>query len=379
MGGVFCREQVAALADCTDCNFTVCDWGQKDGAISLVHPLQAARNLIWWLGARQEVRQINKQFHEFFQPTLQWSPKLPRGGQQQVLAAIRRIVADAAAQFGNIDLIHAHVCNPGGYLAALIAEEIGIPFVLTEHWGAFPGELVNGRPRPEIELAMNRAAAVISVSHAAAQKITTFGYQRICVIPNLVDENRFIVKPLPAVSPFRFFSMGGLTKGKGFDILLRAIAKWDPPIGEVEFVIAGEGPLKQELQMLTKQLKIERLIKWVGSVSRVEAPVYYQQSHAFVLASRAESFGVVFVEAMASGRPVIATRCGGPEDIVNDKNGTLVPLGDDSQLALALKNMKENYQQYNPDAIREDFMRKFSRRPVTGQIRRVYAEVLRKI
>ena len=134
--------------------------------------------------------------------------------------------------------------------------------------------------------------------------------------------------------------------------------------------------MKEELQSLAKQLGISRLVRWVGAISRNEAPAYYQDCHAFVLASRKESFGVVFAEAIASGRPIIATTSGGPEDIVNDANGVLVPVEDVPALAAALANMKEQHQRFNAVTIREDFMRRFSRPAVTRQIRQMYDEVL---
>jgi glycosyltransferase involved in cell wall biosynthesis len=239
----------------------------------------------------------------------------------------------------------------------------------------FPNLVVNGRPIQEIELAMKGARAVVAVSSGAAEKIKSFGYQRVRVIPNLVDESQFVSKPKPD-GIFRFFSMGSLVRKKGFDILLRAIAQWSPEPGEVEFVIAGQGEQKMELQSLAEELGISRVVRWVGAISRTEAPAYFQNCHAFVLASRKESFGVVFAEAIASGRPIIATKCGGPEDIVNDANGMLVPVEDVPALAAALASMKEQYPRFKPATIREDFMRRFSRPAVTRQIRQTYEEVL---
>ncbi len=375
LGGIFCKEQAEALASCSDCNVIVCNWGQSDGAIPLSHPLDSMRALQWRMASRSEIRNGRPRFYEFFEPTLIWSSRLPGGGNQRILSAMRRVYSAALRKFGKIDLLHAHVSDPGGYLANLLAAETGVPYVLTEHWSQFPGPLKNGRPRPEIETAVNGAQAVVAVSRAAAGKIRSFGFKRVRVIPNVVDESRFVSRPKP-VGVFRFFSMGGITRNKGFDILLRAIAHWSPQPVEVEFVIAGEGAMKAEFQLLAESLGIARLVRWVGAVSRDEAPAYFQNCHAFVLASRYESFGVVFAEAIASGRPVIATKCGGPEDIVNQSNGVLVPVEDVPALATALDDVKQQYQRFDSAVIREDFMRRFSRPAVTRQIRQMYDEVL---
>jgi glycosyltransferase involved in cell wall biosynthesis len=233
---------------------------------------------------------------------------------------------------------------------------------------------VEGRLAPEIELALCRASAVVSVSLPAARKIKALGYRHVRVIHNMVDETRFLARPFPA-GIFRFFSMGGLVRHKGFDILLRAIAQWSPPVGEVEFVMAGDGAERQALQAMAQDLGIAGHVRWVGAISREQAPGYFRDCHAFVLASRRESFGVVFAEAIASGRPIIATRCGGPEDIVNPLNGSLILPESASQLAAALEEMKRNHARYNPVTIREDFMRRFSRPAITAQIRQMYSEV----
>ena len=377
LGGIFCREQAEALATCSDCRIIVADWGQNDGALPLSHPLDLLQALWWRAGARRQIRPRNERFFEVFEPTLIWSPKLPGGGNKRIYQALRRIYSDAVKMFGNIDLIHAHVSHPGGYLAGLLSAETGVPYVLTEHWGQFPGPLLNGRPRPEIEAAMKGARAVLAVSHPAAEKIKAFGYRRVRVIPNLVAENYFVPRP-PSAGVFQFFSMGGIKFQKGFDVLLRAIAHWSPRPDEVEFIIGGEGEQKQEYQILAESLGIAGLIRWVGAIPRAEAPSYFQNCHAFVLPSRHESFGVVFAEAIACGRPIIATSSGGPEDIVNEINGLLVPVGDVAALVTAMKSVRDNYQRYDAAAIREDFMKRFSRPAVVAQIRDLYAEVLER-
>jgi len=378
LGGIFCREQAEALASCSDCNVIVCDWGQGDGTLPIRHPLASLRGLRWRIFAQREIRHRRPQLYEYFEPTVIWSPRLCGGGDRQILSAIRRVYSAAVENFGKIDLIHAHVSHPGGYLANLLSAEIGVPYVLTEHWSQFPGPLVNSRPRHEIEAAMRGASAVIAVSRPAATKIKSFGYQRVRVIPNLVDENHFVSKS-PPTGAFRFFSMGGIKDQKGFDVLLRAIAQWSPRPDAVEFVIGGEGEQKKEYQILAESLGIAGLIRWVGAISRAEAPSYFQNCHAFVLPSRHESFGVVFAEAIACGRPIIATFSGGPEDIVNEYNGLLVPVGDVAALVTAMKSVRDNYQRYDAAAIREDFMKRFSRPAVVSQIRGLYAEVLKLV
>jgi glycosyltransferase involved in cell wall biosynthesis len=82
------------------------------------------------------------------------------------------------------------------------------------------------------------------------------------------------------------------------------------------------------------------------------------------------------VEALACGKPVIATRCGGPEAIVHEGNGLLVPIGDVQAIASAMVKVARSSDRYNADDIRNDFMKRFSRPAVVGQLLTLYRSVL---
>jgi glycosyltransferase involved in cell wall biosynthesis len=99
--------------------------------------------------------------------------------------------------------------------------------------------------------------------------------------------------------------------------------------------------------------------------------------NAFVLPSLYETFGIVLIEALSCGKPVIATRCGGPEWILNEQNGFLVTKGDESYLANAMQRMVKNYHLFCPKLIREDCVGRFSEHVVVAQLERTYASVLK--
>jgi len=103
-----------------------------------------------------------------------------------------------------------------------------------------------------------------------------------------------------------------------------------------------------------------------------------QNSDCFVLASQSESFGTVYIEAIACGKPIIATRCGGPESIVNDGNGILVPVDDYEKLAEAIIKMITESDKYDPVAIRKDFLDRFSKKVVVEKYVKIYKELTEK-
>ena len=99
-------------------------------------------------------------------------------------------------------------------------------------------------------------------------------------------------------------------------------------------------------------------------------------SDAFVLSSQYETFGVVVIEALALGLPVIATRCGGPESIVRDEDGLLIPIEDISSLAIAMKTIYDNRLKYNAEEIRTACSDRYSEKSVAEQLKTGYAEIV---
>lgn len=378
MAGIFTQEQSSAIADmCSDIQVIVSAWGHSDGDITMRHPWQPVKVLQWRLRQQNnQVRQCNGYF-EVFNPVLSWTHRLPFGGARRLVRGSRRNFQLATERFGKIDLIHAHVSYPGGYLASILAQKFEIPYVLTEHMSPFPQPSLirKGIPLPEISQAFDNATATIAVSPSLAKDITANGYRAPDVIPNMVDERRFFPGE-PLSGKFIYFTLCNLTEQKGVDHLLEAIALWDPPADHFEFRIGGEGHLRDAYQAMAIQLGVADRVRWLGAVSREDAPRLFRECHAYVMPSRHETFGVVFAEAIACGKPIIATRCGGPEYIVNEINGRLVDVGDIVGLAETMKSMADRWNQFDQIAIRQDFEERFSRKAVVSQLRALYQSVL---
>ncbi len=126
------------------------------------------------------------------------------------------------------------------------------------------------------------------------------------------------------------FSMGLLVPKKGFDYLIRAMPKILKKEPDAVLIIGGEGSERPKLELLIKELSIQDSVKLVSQIDADKTPLYYNMSKMFVLPSifdekgETETFGVVLIEALACGKPVVASRVGGITDIVNEKCGFLV-------------------------------------------------------
>jgi glycosyltransferase involved in cell wall biosynthesis len=138
------------------------------------------------------------------------------------------------------------------------------------------------------------------------------------------------------------FSLGRFIHIKGMDDLLVAFSQLPSKVRgrPLYLVIAGDGPLRQQLQSQAETLVLSPRLRWVGWQN--DPSPYYRLANVFVCPSREEPLGNVILEAWAHDLPVIATRTHGPLDLIQDgDNGLLVPCGDPSSLAKRLLELLE--------------------------------------
>ena len=375
--GIFIKEQIESIAHfARGTSHSVISWGHEETQFRIRDPMRFFIN-------RQDssaARMLSKSFHNgvnyYSAPSVWWSERLPMGGVSSIQASAKKCFLEANVE-QSVDIIHAHVGYPAGPIARNLAREANIPYVITEHMGLgrVSSYLKNGQPIQEISGAYENASATIAVSNFLKQELSDLGLDVSHVIPNLVNEERFFpVKKNN--SNFIFLLMGALSHGKGIDIFLKAAAKIQSEGLQCEFWIAGAGPDERKLRALSENIGLASSVIWLGNISRDLAPEIFQRSDVFVLPSRYETFGVVYAEALACGKPVIATKCGGPEDIVSDGDGMLIDRDNPSQLADAMLELFYSSSSYCADSIRGRFMDRYSRFSVVSAIDRVYQEVL---
>lgn len=372
LSGIFFKEQADALSTYyPEDKFIICYW--RDYSIKEWWKLLFYKNIIKKVESNLTTYIIK---HNIILPN-----KLARfiGGLDFILDKKTKYLVKLFKN-ANIDIIHAHVSYPAGYLAMLLSAKLNIPYIITEHMSPFPFNtypfMQNNIITKYVSLPIKQAKKVIAVSNSLANRIISFNFARPLVIPNMVNENIFYPMQHKQHEQFIFFSLSLLSQQKGIDTLLRAFAKLIVHNSQVKLMIGGTGKIKKELESLAKELHITQYVQWLGYVGRDKAVKYYNQCDCFVLPSRHETFGVVYAEAIACGKPIIATRCGGPEDIVNPGNGLLCAINDDKDLSEKMLYIIENYAKYNPEKIRADFEERFSQRVVTKSIFNVYMQVI---
>lgn len=282
-------------------------------------------------------------------------------------------------KYGAIAGIHAQVAFPGGVTANALHQEFGIPYIVTEHRFDFIRRAKHADTRlwGQLSKVYREAAAVVCVGTAQGKLIQEeFGVD-VKVIPNFTSAVKFTKRRSRPHNrkKFTFVSLCGMDLYKGIDVLIDAIAAWNPSPDSVHFIFGGDGKDLQKLKEQAARRGVSDLISWPGRVDRRHVNSFYEEADAFVLPSRSESFGIVYIEALAKGLPVIATACGGPEDIVTEQNGLLVPVDDVQGLANALSRMLNSADRFDPDRIRQDFKERFSAPVVVQLIQRLYDNV----
>lgn len=305
-------------------------------------------------------------------------PKIRRGSSIIYYLKLKNIYARLIKEGKRPDIIHAHSVLWGGWAAARISKKYNIPLIITEHSTAFLRGLIKDYQIPFIKEAFDHAKKVIVVGPGLEQELRKYiKEEKIQLIPNIVDTSRF--KPndnIKKSNKFRFFSLAFLTYKKGFDVLLNAFAKAFKGNREVELVIGGDGEERGNLEKLAVDLEIEKQVTFLGELSREQAAIEMQKCDVFVLASRFETFGVVFIEALACGKPIIATKCGGPEMIVNENNGLLVSKDNIEELSNSMVYIKQNYIMFDKNKIVDDCINRFSKKNVSKCIINEYRKII---
>ncbi len=256
----------------------------------------------------------------------------------------KRLFCLYTAKHGIPDLIHVHSILWGGVSAAEIAASENIPYLITEHASNYAQGMISSWQEPYIRRTVKTAAKVMAVSKALADKLIPYTEgKRIEVLPNMVDTGYFILPPVQRkINPFRFLTVARLTPKKGVDLLIRAFARVFSQEQNVFLDIGGDGEQRPELEALVKDLFIQDRVSFLGELSLEQVRESMWHANAFVLPSYVETFGVVLIEAMATGLAAIATSCGGPDEFINSDTGRLVKPGDVEELSNALKSIYEH-------------------------------------
>ena len=287
------------------------------------------------------------------------------------------------AENGVPDIVHVHSLLYAGSVAARICRKYSVPFVVTEHSSAFASNLISNKELIIAKQASSTASKKFAVSNEFAillDNLLCSGSESWDEMPNIVSQ-QFLNYELPLTKNnncFNFINIGLMNENKKQANILHAFSETCKRYPDARLTLGGDGPERPQLQQLTNDLGITGKVKFTGLLSREQVLSEVANADVFVLSSRYETFGVVVIEALALGKPVIATRCGGPESILRKEDGILIPLNDINALAVAMRQLLENRTDYDSAEIREACRERYSEATVATRLKQVYAEVVNK-
>jgi len=278
-----------------------------------------------------------------------------------------------------IDLVHLHSCIWGGLSGVYITKKLSVPFIITEHSSYYGRFKVNLIEKQLIKYSLKKADKVIAVSNYLKEILLKHYNGDIEVVPNMVDCSQFLEAKVNKSNnkKFSFLSLCYLKKNKRVDILIEAFSKYFKS-ENAQLIIAGDGPERLALEKLATDLNIKDKVIFKGSLSREEVKVEMNKCNLFVLSSVFETFGVVLIEALSSGKPVVSTKNGGANDIVNDLNGVLANIEDSDDLGAKMHYMYINYDNYNSITIREDCINRYSKDIIIQKLINIYSQTICK-
>lgn len=291
---------------------------------------------------------------------------------------MEKLYKEVVKKEGKVDVIHAQSSLWGGISAAYVAKKYNIPLVITEHSSVKRGQYVRESYYKRIVNSYKSADSIIAVGNGLKKEIEELTSRKdIKVIGNLVDLSLFNIRNIKRENDeFIFFSVAFLEGEKGLDTLIKAFSmRFNNE--KVRLVIGGDGSQRQWLEGIAKNEGIENQVTFTGALSREEVAEWMNKCDAFVLPSRYETFGVVYIEALASGKPVIGTFNGGAEDIVTKDVGILVNIDNIKELSDAMDYIRKNNKEYQYDKLRKYCTEKFSANVIIKKIINVYKEVIK--
>jgi glycosyltransferase involved in cell wall biosynthesis len=248
------------------------------------------------------------------------------------------------------DLVHIFSAMPTGFLCRKDLDKT--PYIISLCGSDVPGQ--HNRLQLEYKLTAplsrrlwTKASAIVSLSDGLKKRALEFiPSVNIDIISNGVDLSRFYPAPNKVLSgEFKLLTVGRLSATKRIDMLIEAVEILNKQGRSVRLTIAGGGKLQPKLEGLIKQKGLGDIVRLPGRIDPQQMPEVYREHDMFVSASYQEGMSNAMVESIASGLPIITTRCEGVEELISD-NGVVVGTDSAESLAEAIIKLANNQQQY---------------------------------
>lgn len=369
-GGEFCLEQSKALRTL----------GHEVRIISNVQ-LSVRRSPWEFISLPYRRRFTEIQGVPLYQSYMRGLPMMIRPNVNRWVEIVRSMYREYVNRYGRPDILHAHCAKWAGYAAMLISEEEKIPYVVTEHLSSmalreeFGDDPEHTWQVPLLRKVYEHADRVIPVSEEVVDDLSPFfgNNYRWTAISNMIDVSFFSYRQREGREgrPFRFVCLGNFIYRKGYDILFEAFRMVHDQHPQTELYIAGEGTDGSACRKMFSQLSSAPQIHPCGNLDQQAVRELLYQSDALVLATRDETQGLVLLEAMSTGIPVVTTEAV-PQNVRIEKGCYVAPVDDATVIAHRMCEVM-----LLPDGLGEDFSKSVRER-VSPQVIAVQLDAVMK-
>ncbi|MCG3672265.1 glycosyltransferase [Aliarcobacter butzleri] len=362
LGGIFQYHQAKALNNV----------GHQIGILSVgyITPRYLVSKYIYKKEEKKENINIKREYKQLYFPHRYIPFKVLKSNY---IKMADKLYKEYIKEFGIPDIIHAHNFLYAGIIAKFLKDKYRVNYVITEHSSSFVRNKLSSEKIKSIEDVAKNASKVTAVSSSFNNILKEYTKTNIDLLPNIVDNFFFQKKFQDKISKnFIFLHIASLDKNKNQELLIKSFEKIAKLNHNVYLNIAGSGYMKKYLESLVKKLDIQKQVNFLGRISQEKVRDEMMKSNCFVLSSNFETFGVVLIEALACGLPLIATECGGPKDIVNKKNGILIKTNNQLELKKAMLYMYENSYKYDREKLRNDAKERFGEKAFIENVIKYY-------
>lgn len=375
--GIFFREQAQLFAKYQpDWVVGISTWGSHEPRLWL--PVMKPLTSLLRYGSKPVVKKKDSLLEancvEFLTPAFTWTRRIRKGNIEGIIAANEENLNRFMQNYSQPDVIHAHVAYPAGYIAQRLSEKYDIPYVITEHMSPFPMPSFKGDIEELLLPPLRNASRVIAVGKKLSEELASYGISST-IVDNFIDfdnfkaENRHSSTEVPLL-----FHLGRLEDQKNQSGLLSALAeckdkKW-------RLMMVGEGSRVKRLKLQAARLGLSERIFFKKRMSQEEIAATLKECSLFLLPSKHESFGVAALEALASGVPVLMTRCGGIDEKLTSEVAQIVEQGHD-HLVNGLKEVLIRLEQFDADRIRTFGEENFAPKRSCQKLEEIYRSLVK--
>lgn len=281
------------------------------------------------------------------------------------------------------DIIHSHILTREAVVGHILSRRYHVPHVISEHWSRYFPE--NGSYRGLFRKLVTRyvtgkAAAIITVSEVLKKAMVSCNLMNnlYFVVPNVVDSTPFKGLPEKKASSLKQFMHVSCfdDRAKNITGLLEAVSELSGRRSDFRCLLVGEGPDLERMKQLAEKLCLKPgTVIFTGLKGVEELTSLYKEVDFTVLSSRYETFGTVIAESLSFGTPVLSTEVGIAPEVINERNGRLIPANESDSIAESLDRMLEVSDLFDRNGIMREIAGRFTPESIAGKLSAIYSQI----